>query len=277
VSPLLPLLSEEIYRGLTGERSVHLTDWPDVSDWPEDEQLLRQMDRVREVCSAALALRRSQDVRVRQPLRRLTIAGPDLEELEPFGELIRDEVNVKEVVFEPDVEQYASVRLQVNSRLLGKRLGKKMQGVIKAAKAGEWTAKGDGVEVAGESLSGEDYTIKLDPRDGVMCQALASNDAIAILDLEIDEELSQEGRARDLVRLVQQARREADLHVSDRIHVVLELAPQWRDAAANFRDYIAGQTLAQTLELEAGLPTEGYFVHEAQLGRDSIKIALARV
>jgi len=133
------------------------------------------------------------------------------------------------------------------------------------------------VEVAGEVLSGDDYSIKLDPVEGIVCQALSSNDAIAILDLDIDEELEQEGRARDIVRAVQQARREADLHVSDRIHVVLDLQDEWLSAASSFRDYIAGQTLAQTLDLDSEVAREGYFVHEASLGREPIRIALARV
>ncbi len=126
VSPLLPLISEEIYRGLTGQRSVHLADWPDVSDWPAERELVAAMDRVREACSAALALRRANDVRVRQPLRRLTIAGPWVEMLRPFLELIQQELNVKEVLLEADVETYASFRLQVNARVVGKRVGKKM-------------------------------------------------------------------------------------------------------------------------------------------------------
>jgi isoleucyl-tRNA synthetase len=133
------------------------------------------------------------------------------------------------------------------------------------------------VEVAGELLSGDDYSIKLDPVEGIVCQALASDDAIAILDLDIDAKLEQEGRARDIVRAVQQARREADLHVSDRIHVVLDLRDEWLSAASTFRDYIAGQTLAQTLDLDSEVAREGYFVHEVSLGREPIRIALARV
>ena len=277
ISPLLPLVSEEIYRGLTRAKSVHLADWPDVSAWPEEPELVQHMDRVREACSATLALRRAQKVRVRQPLRRLTLAGPGIDALEPFVELLRQEVNVKDVAFETDVESYATFRLQVNARVLGKRLGKKMQDVIRAAKQGEWRSVEGGVEVVGELLTGEDYAIKLEPREGVVCQALASNDAIAILDLVIDDALAQEGRARDIVRVVQQARREADLHVSDRIHVVLELRDEWHAAASHFRDYIAGQTLAREVDLDSPVVRDGYFIHEARLGSESIRIALAKV
>ena len=95
--------------------------------------------------------------------------------------------------------------------------------------------------------------------------------------MEIDEALAREGRARDIVRVVQQARREADLQVSDRIHVVLELRDEWHAAASHFRNYIAGQTLARELDLDSPVVRDGYFIHEARLGSESIRIALAKV
>ncbi len=274
-SPLLPLLAEEIYRGLTGERSVHLGDWPDVSAFPRDEELVRLMDRTREACSAALALRRASDVRVRQPLRTLTLVGPWVEQLRPFEELIRDEVNVKELRFERDIERYASFRLQVNARSLGKRLLDRTQGVIRAAKEGRFTRRSDGrVEVAGELLEPDDFTIGVEPREGVRCQALPSGDAIAILDLDLDADLELEGRARDLVRVVQQARREAKLRVSDRIRLRLALPEEFRAAAGRFRDQIAAQTLAVELELDASPAAPGYFQHETEVGGEPIHVGL---
>ena len=159
--------------------------------------------------------------------------------------------------------------------MLGKRLGKQTQDVIQAAKKGEWTRNDDGTAtVAGETLGPDEFTLLLDARDGVACQALESNDAIAILDLAIDESLEREGRARDIVRVVQQARREADLDVSDRIHLVLELDADWRDAVAEFRDYIADQTLATELDLEDTADRKGYFVHEAALSGATVRVAL---
>jgi isoleucyl-tRNA synthetase len=275
-SPLLPMLSEEIFRGLTGERSVHLGSWPDVSEWPDDTGLVDDMDRVREVCTAALALRRAQDVRVRQPLRTLTIAGPGVARLERYTRIIGDEVNVKQVALETEVESYATFRLQVNARELGRRLGKKMQQVIAASKKGEWQKLPDGrVEVAGEVLSEPDFSVLLEAREGVTCQALGSNDAIVLLDLEIDAELEREGRARDIVRVIQQARREAELDVSDRIRLAIIAGSKWRDAVGAFRDYIAEQTLALELDLTDALE-DGYFVHEAWLGGESVRVGVQK-
>jgi isoleucyl-tRNA synthetase len=276
-SPLLPMISEEIFRGLTGEQSVHLGDWPDVSDWPEELELVADMDRVRDVCTAALGLRRTQDVRVRQPLRSLTVVGPWVNQMIPYSDIIGDEVNVKSVEFSTHVDEYATLRLRVNARVLGKRLGKKMQQVIRAAKQGQWnTLDAERVEVAGEELSGDDFEVLLEARDGVTCQVLATNDAVAVLDLEIDAELEQEGRARDIVRLVQQARREADLDVSDRIRLVIDVENEWKDAVGEFHEYIATQTLALQLDVESPLDDEVYFVHEAELGGQPVRVGVAK-
>ncbi|MFI5316927.1 MAG: isoleucine--tRNA ligase [Myxococcota bacterium] len=276
-SPLLPLISEEVFRGLTGEESVHLGDWPDAARLPADPELVRAMDRAREVCSTALALRRAHDVRVRQPLRELIVAGAGVESLRPFVELIADEVNVKSVALSAEIERFASFKLQVNARSVGKRLGAKTQAVIAAAKAGRWKQVAPGtVEVAGESLTGDDFQLLLEPRPGAACQPLGSNDAIAILDLEIDESLASEGVARDVVRAVQQARREAGLQVSDRISVALELPDDWRAAAERFRAYIAEQTLATELALGAPAPDAGFTTHTAEVSGESLRVALRR-
>src|SRR5215475_10270113 len=101
-APLLPLTTEAIWRGLTGGKSVHLTDWPRLEDWPADESLADAMDLVRAVCSTALGLRKARQLRVRLPLARLTIAHPGAEALVPFLDLIRDEVNVKDVALSAD-------------------------------------------------------------------------------------------------------------------------------------------------------------------------------
>ncbi|MFQ5515054.1 MAG: isoleucine--tRNA ligase [Myxococcota bacterium] len=278
LSPLLPLISEAIYRGLTGERSVHLSDWPEAASLPGDAALVASMDRTREVCATALSLRRAHGIRVRQPLQRLTVAGFASAALEPFVKLIRDEVNVKEVELDAEIERFARFRLQPNARSLGRRLGKRMQEVLAAAKRGEWRRLEDGrVQLAGETLDPADYELKLEAREGGACQALSTNDAIVLLDLQITPELEQEGRARDLVRVVQQARKEADLHVSDRIHLVLALPDGMRSAAEQFGNYIAGETLARRLELTDEVERAGFFVHHARLGDERIDIALRKL
>jgi isoleucyl-tRNA synthetase len=275
-SPLVPFLSDEIYRGLTG-KSVHLADWPDAGALLADADLVADMDRVRDVCSTALAMRRVQNVRVRQPLASLTIAGPNAARLAAFTSLIEDEVNVKRVLSESAIEAFASFQLSVNARALGPRLGQEMKTVLAAAKQGQWTREADGgVVVAAQRLSAEEYTLRLVPKEGVACQALASGEMIVVLDFALTPALEQEGVARDLVRAIQQARRDAGLGVSDRIRLSLALPETERAAARAFADYIAENVLAVELDLDGKLDASGMQASEAKLDDATVRIALAK-
>ncbi|MAE95285.1 MAG: isoleucine--tRNA ligase [Deltaproteobacteria bacterium] len=275
-SPLLPLLTDEIYPALTGEGSVHLSDWPDAATLPSDRELVADMDRVREVCSTAFAMRRGEQVRIRQPLQQLTLAGPEVARLEPFADLIADEVNVKEVALRPEIGEFATFRLQVNARRVGPRLGQATKAVMAASKQGEWSSTDGGVEVAGHRLEPGEYDLLLQPREGVACQALPSNDMIAVLDFSMTESLVREGKARDLVRVVQQARREAGLHVSDRIQLGLTLPDAYRDAVSDFHDYVVSNTLATELSVGGGVDGDGAFLHEADLGGEAVQVRILR-
>jgi isoleucyl-tRNA synthetase len=157
-APLLPLTAEAVWRGLTGGRSVHLTDWPLASELPSDSALVEAMDRVRQVCSCALALRTANRLRVRLPLARLLVAAEDVDRLAPFADIIRDEVNVKEVELTDDVAAHGRFEIAVNARAAGPRLGKDVQTVIRAVKAGEWTSTPTGgVVAAGIELREGEY------------------------------------------------------------------------------------------------------------------------
>lgn len=136
-APLLPLTTEVIWRGITKERSVHLTDWPSADTLPADTELVAAMDQVRQVCSAASSLRKAKKLRVRLPLPKLTVAVDEPQRLEPFIDLIADELNVKKVELTDDIGRYGRFELTVNARVAGPRLGKDVQGAIKAVKAGE--------------------------------------------------------------------------------------------------------------------------------------------
>jgi isoleucyl-tRNA synthetase len=275
-SPLVPFLTDEIYRGLTG-RSVHLADWPDAGALAQDDALVADMDRVRDVCSTALAMRRAQSVRVRQPLASLVVAGPSAERLTPFAALVADEVNVKRVTTEREIDAFATFQLAVNAKALGPRLGPTMKTVLAAAKQGEWRRLPDGgVLVAGQRLAGDEFTLRLVPKPGVACQALQSGEWIVVLDFAVTRELEQEGIARDLVRAVQQARRDAGLGVSDRIRLALGLDAPSRDAVRAFAGYVSENVLAVEIDLDGRLDTRGMHESEAELGPGRARIALAR-
>jgi isoleucyl-tRNA synthetase len=243
-APLLPLTTEAIWRGLTGEPSVHLAEWPDVAAWPADEKLADAMDLVRAVCSTALGLRKARQLRVRLPLARLTIAHPDAQSLAPYAELIRDEVNVKEVTLSADPASLGTFELAVNPRALGPRIGAKVQEVIKAIKAGNWERHGESILAAGIELTDGEYDLRLVAADPDSTSALPGGTGLVALDTAVTPELAAEGIARDVVRIVQQARRDAGLAVSDRIRLTLGADDATADAVRVHADFVAGETLA---------------------------------
>jgi isoleucyl-tRNA synthetase len=245
VAPLLPMLAESIYQGLTDERSVHLADWPSADELLSDPRLVTEMELVREVCSAGHAIRKASNKRLRLPLQSLMVAGPRAHELSAYVEVIADEVNVKEVVLTDDVSGVADEVLTVVPAAIGPRLGSKTQKVIAAVKRGEWSRRDKGeIEAAGEILFDSEYTLLLRPRDERSGRALPDRAGIVSLDTETTEDLEREGLARDLVRLVQSARRDAGLHISDRIHIELSLPEAMSKAAEEHRGWIMEQTLA---------------------------------
>jgi isoleucyl-tRNA synthetase len=252
-APLLPLTAEAIWRGLTGGRSVHLTDWPTLGELPQDAELVAGMDRVRQVASAALSLRKARGLRVRLPLRRLTVAAADAAVLEPFTDILADEVNVKNVELTSEVGRYGRFELTVNARVCGPRLGGDTQKVIRAVKAGEWEQAADGtVSAAGIDLLPGEYSERLVPGEAVegvsvATGALPGSSGLVVLDTEVTPELAAEGLAKDVVRLVQQARREAGLDVSDRVALTLDAPAEVLDAVRTHQDFLADEVLATSV------------------------------
>jgi isoleucyl-tRNA synthetase len=244
MAPLAPLTVEEIWRGLTGGRSVHLTDWPDPAGFPADHDLVAAMDAAREVCSAALSVRKARGLRVRLPLPSLTVASVEAHALEPFSDLIADEVNVKRVVFTTDVSAYCERVLTVVPRALGPRVGGAVQQVIRAVKAGQWELVAGTPVAAGVALREGEYELRMVAADADHTAGLPGG-GVVVLDTEVTAELATEGLARDVVRVVQQARREADLNVSDRIALVVEAPAEVSAAVRAHEAFVAGEVLAE--------------------------------
>ena len=254
-APLLPLITEQVYIGLTGNRSVHLTQWPVAADIPVDNELVVVMDQVRDVCSTTLSLRKSHSRRVRLPLASLTVASPLALGLQPFVSIITEEVNVHEVKLTADVAGVARHELQVVPAALGPRLGGDTQKVIVAVKKGDWKQQGDVVVAGGYELQPHEYQLKLlaavGDAESTASSALPDGLGVVLLDIALTPELLAEGTARDIVRIVQQTRREADLAVSDRIHLILGLPDDVAQQVAPFTDYICAETLAERLSFNA--------------------------
>jgi isoleucyl-tRNA synthetase len=254
-APLLPMVSEEIHTALTGGSSVHLADWPDTGDLPSDPTLVARMDRLRDVASTTLRLREDHGLRVRLPLSSLIVAGADSESLADLVDLLVDEVNVKSVVLTDDLADHARFVMRPDGSALGPRLGGDVQAVFGAARSGSYELHEDGTAtVAGHLLQPDEFTLGVESPEGVTAAALGSGDAVVVLDTEVTEDLSREGLARDVVRQVQQARRDADLVVTDRIRLVLDGDDALLDAVRVHEDHVAGQVLATELVYE---PVDG--------------------
>ena len=273
-APFLPMITEEIWTGLTGgddalPASVHLSDWPNAASYRSNDSLVAAMDRLRDVASTGLRLREDQGLRVRLPLASVTVAGQNANTLEPFAELLRDELNVKNVHVTEEIGNLATFVLRPDGKALGPRLGKDVQTVFGAARNGEWTANDDGtVDVGGHVLQPDEYGLALESPEGVAAASLRSNDAVVTLDTIVTPELEAEGLARDIVREIQNV-------VTDRIAVSIDVASDTASAAIGAHEgYIAEQVLATSITMSAGADT--LTGHDATVGGEPFRFQIER-
>ncbi|MCI6584017.1 MAG: isoleucine--tRNA ligase [Mobiluncus sp.] len=259
IAPLLPLVAEEIWRGLTGERSVHLTDYPDWDAAPHDSELVESMNEVRDIVSAAHALRKAEKLRVRLPLARLKVVAAHPEALAPYADLIASEVNVKqvEVIGIEGSGLKSTQELALNPKAFDPEVRKLTSALFKAQKAGEWHVDGDAVvcepvlvDGAPVRLTGEQYslTTKVEAEPGTAADVLPSG-TFVVLDTDVTPELEAEGYARDVIRAVQDARKNAGLDVADRIDLSLGVPADGIEAVGQFQELIASETLSLSVNV----------------------------
>jgi len=261
-APLLPLETEEIWRGLTGERSVHLTDYPTAPSAWDAPEVAPVMDTVREVVSAAHALRKREQIRVRQPLRSLEVAVENPRALEPFVGLIASELNVKFVVgVTPEAFVKANPverRLSVNARAAGPRIGKAVQQAIAGAKSGDWSedpgvdGRSGVVSAGGIALEDGEYEIVTVIGGEDVVASVLANGGFVLIDTTITPELEAEGFARDLIRTIQDERKNAGLNVGDRIALTLTVPGERVAAVKTHEELIAREVLATSFEVREG-------------------------
>ncbi len=277
-APLLPMVTEEVWRGLTGGRSVHLTDWPEADDLPYDDGLVATMETVRQVCSSTSAMRKAEGLRVRLPLTSLTVVASGAADLAPFADLVTSEVNVREVrlldLADAGEQDFGiERRLRVDARAAGPRLGKDVQLAIRGSKSGDWSVADDGtVTSGGITLQDGEFELETVVRQGddggSQAVGMLPGGGFVVLDTRVTPELAATGLANDVVRVVQQARRAADLHVSDRIRLTVAGSPAVWEAVVNHQELLVTETLADSVgatgDLEA-LPL-GEGVVEATVG-----------
>ncbi|WP_349884420.1 isoleucine--tRNA ligase [Microbacterium sp. WHRI 7836] len=262
-APLVPLISERVWQGLTGGRSVHLTDWPDEAQFPAADEIRDAMDAVRELSSVGNALRKKEKLRVRLPLARFTVVSPLAASLGQFEDILREELNVKSVELvaladDTAAEYGIAHRLSVNARAAGPRLGKDVQKAIQAARSGDWSEEAGVITAGGIALEPSEYELVLETTGRPEGEALAivPSGGFVLLDTRTTPELEAEGLARDVIRAVQETRKNADFDVSDRIRLVLRFQDDADTAAVVSAFELAG-IAAETL-------AEEYFVIDAQ-------------
>lgn len=281
LAPLAPMEAETVWRGLTGGDSVHLGDWPYLTDpatsedtplgrvLVEDGDLVAAMDKVREIVSATLSLRKAKKMRVRQPLAKLTVVVDEPSQVDGYDALLKSELNIKDVEYSTldeasDHGLKIIDELKVNARAAGPRLGKQVQFAIKASKSGDWhtdPATGDPVIETPNgaiTLQGDEYDItrRVEEADAAAqrdsASAILPGGGFVILDLELTGDLIAEGYARDVIRAVQDARKDAGLEVSDRIVLTLTVPADDLPKVEQFRDLICSETLSTSMQVEEG-------------------------
>jgi len=299
LAPFCPFMSDEIYDNLDGTlASVHLCDFPDARSAAEeslvrDTDLERAMSLARETVSLGLGARKKSEIKVRQPLGEAIVVADDRERraIERVADVVREELNVKRVRFVAATEQLGTYEVKPNYRTLGPIFGKAMPlaadaiaaldpAKVAAAVRGDGNRDGTiGINVDGRehTLTADDVILTMRAPEGYSVEREGAH-AVA-LDLAIDDELREEGYAREIVHAVQNARKGAGLQVEDRIELALHGDLVLVQATDAHRDYIAGETLAVRLLLGGDAPAAAAAMdHSAQADIDglTLKIALRR-
>jgi len=253
LAPFTPFIADEIYGNLDGsEPSVHLCDFP--QDAAHDAELEQAMAIARETVRLGLAARSQAKVKLRQPLHAAVVvaAGAEREAIERLAEMVRDELNVRELRFVSEADELGEVEIKPNYRTLGPRFGAQMP-MVAAAVAGldagraAATLRDGGTVAIGvggteHALTADDLLVSMKPLEGYQVEREGSH-AVA-LELEIDESLRVEGWAREIVHAIQAARRAAEFDISDRIALTLDGPAELLAAAREHEQYIAGEVLA---------------------------------
>ena len=238
LAPFAPFISEYIFKNLTGKESVHLEDWPVAGEI--NEKIMNDMRRVQMIVSTGKQLREQYKLRNRLPLNDVTIAGIDMRE---YGDIIADELNVKEIKFIENINDVADSFVYLITPKIGARLGGALKDIIPMVKRGDYRIDGDKL-VAGEYiLNSDEFENRLTMKQGVTGATLPDNTAVVILNTDVNSELISEGLVNDALRFIQDSRKAANLDVSDRIKLTYTADIGLRDAIEAHKKHIMHEAL----------------------------------
>ncbi len=256
IAPIAPFISDEIYTNLTGEETVHIAHFPKADESLIDKSVEERMDLVRTLVSLGRGIREKERIKVRQPLNEVMVDGKYEEIISDLTPLITEELNVKRVVFENDLDQYMNFQLKPNFRAAGPALGKNVKAFgayIASVDPKKFVAEIEEKESVVVELNLEDYRITKDLLD-IRIEAkegfavAMENNVFAILDTTLDQELIDEGLARELISKVQQMRKAEDFEMMDNINIYVNADDDVKAAVEKHMDYIKSETLAKALE-----------------------------
>jgi len=264
LSPLLPLISEEIYTKLTNDKSVHLNDWPDTKKFPSDKKFLKKMDIVREISSAGLAIRKSNNIRVRQPLKEITIAGDNIDWIKDFENYITEEVNTKKIIVDENSDSLYRNKIKINLKKLGPKLGKNTSKFMEAANNFQWEINKDKtLNILNETLQEDEYFLEKESLPGTETREITEENIVVSLNIDIDKDLEIEGVARDILRAIQSKRKELDLEISDKIIVNIFGEKIIKEALTKFKDYISSNSLAESISFSKKINSQEIKISDA--------------
>ncbi len=277
IAPITPFVSEEIYRNLTEEESVHLSNYPECNEELINQKLEEKMDLVRTLISIGRNIREEVKIKVREPLQECYLAKQMESEIANLTSLIKEELNVKEVIFITDLENYMNFQIKPNFKFCGKTLGNKMKEFQKSLEnlsenEKESLQKGQNITLKiGEEemeVTQEMIEIRITAKEGFNVGMEQNN--FVILNTDRTEELILEGMARELVSKIQNIRKEKDFELSDRINIYYEGNQMIEKTITMFETYIKEETLALNIETKENL-TESY-----ELNSEIIKLEIEK-
>ena len=275
IAPVTPFISEEIYQNLTGEESVHLAEFPSYDEALINESIEERMDLVRDLISLGRNVREEEKIKVRQPILEVILDGKNKSILEGLEELIKEELNVKEIIFEEDLSKYMNFKVKPNFKEAGKVIGNKMKDFVKyldnlSDDEIKCVNKGESLTFDEIEITPELLDIKIESKEG-MKVAMEDNKFI-ILNTTLTDDLIKEGVAREVVSKVQNLRKEKDFDIENRIKLYYNSNDYFEEVLNDFGDYIKDETLAVELIKDSNL-TDKYNINDIEVYLDVERIA----
>lgn len=277
IAPVVPFISEEIYTALTNKESVHLAKFPKCDDKLIDEKIEEKMDLVRDLISLGRNVREEAKIKVRQPISEAILDGKNKNIIGDLTELIKEELNVKEIKFADDLSIYMNYEVKPNFKVCGPLLGssiKSFQGYVKNFNYGDIKNLEEGNEVK-INLDGKEITITYDMLDVRITSKEGFNSThegnnFIVLNTTLNKDLINEGIARELISKIQQLRKNKDFNIVDRINIYYSHNDEIEEAIEEYRDMIMKDTLAEQIDERNDL-TEEFNINGIEVKLDVVR------